>query len=213
VVDIDEESITRLGQWPWPHDRLAELTEKLGRLGDSAIVFDAVFPEPDRTSPAILVERWRADPAMAVLLPALANLPDNDMVFARALESSSTVLGLGLVARDGGINVKPKASFATVGLNPTGGLLRYSGMIGNLPVPQSAASGTAAFSVTANRDVVVRSLPLVALVGDMLVPSPPLEAIRVASGASTIIIRRDDQVGARLKNRFMAGEAALDFAA
>lgn len=150
---------------------------------------------------------------MAVLLPALANLPDNDMVFARALESSSTVLGLGLVARDGGINVKPKASFATVGLNPTGGLLRYSGMIGNLPVPQSAASGTAAFSVTANRDVVVRSLPLVALVGDMLVPSPPLEAIRVASGASTIIIRRDDQVGARLKNRFMAGEAALDFAA
>jgi adenylate cyclase len=30
VVDIDEESIERLGQWPWPRTDLAELNRRLG---------------------------------------------------------------------------------------------------------------------------------------------------------------------------------------
>ena len=29
VVDVDEESLRRIGQWPWPRDRLATLVEAL----------------------------------------------------------------------------------------------------------------------------------------------------------------------------------------
>src|SRR5690606_24640868 len=50
VVDIDEESIRALGQWPWPRDVLAEMVDRLGELGAATIAFDMVFPEPDRTS-------------------------------------------------------------------------------------------------------------------------------------------------------------------
>ncbi len=54
VVDIDEASLKTLGQWPWPRDRIALLTDRLTQLGAVAIGFDVLFPEPDRMSPAMI---------------------------------------------------------------------------------------------------------------------------------------------------------------
>ena len=47
IVDIDDESLTRLGQWPWPRTQVAELVRRLTDLGARVIVFDMVFSEPD----------------------------------------------------------------------------------------------------------------------------------------------------------------------
>ena len=55
VIDIDEESLRLLGQWPWPRTFLAELTDRLFALGAVTVGFDILFTEPDRTSPAALV--------------------------------------------------------------------------------------------------------------------------------------------------------------
>ena len=52
VVDIDDETIRRLGQWPWPRTDTARLTQALTDAGAAAIAFDVVFSEPDRTSPS-----------------------------------------------------------------------------------------------------------------------------------------------------------------
>src|SRR5215207_2400951 len=60
VVDIDEASLRAFGQWPWPRWRVAELVEKLGAMGAAAIVFDVVFPEPDRLSLAGVVTALQA---------------------------------------------------------------------------------------------------------------------------------------------------------
>ena len=57
VVDVDEASIKALGQWPWPRDMIADLTDRLGLLGAAAIVFDITFSEADRTSPSKILER------------------------------------------------------------------------------------------------------------------------------------------------------------
>ncbi len=51
IVDIDEESLRTLGQWPWPRTLVADLVEKLKGLGAVAIAFDILFPEQDRMSP------------------------------------------------------------------------------------------------------------------------------------------------------------------
>src|SRR5688572_9284152 len=74
VVDIDEAAIAALGQWPWPRTDLATLTRRLGEAGASAVVFDIVFSEADRTSPAAIAGRY-ADPAVQA---ALAGLPGHD---------------------------------------------------------------------------------------------------------------------------------------
>ena len=48
IIDIDEDSLKAIGQWPWPRTVLAELVDKLAANGAAAIGFDIVFPEPDR---------------------------------------------------------------------------------------------------------------------------------------------------------------------
>src|SRR5512134_759064 len=50
VVDLDEASLARLGQWPWPRYRVARLLEKIRGGGAAAVGLDIVFAEPDRTS-------------------------------------------------------------------------------------------------------------------------------------------------------------------
>ena len=51
IVDIDEKSMEKLGQWPWPRNRIADLITELTRLGAVVIAFDVVFSEPDRLNP------------------------------------------------------------------------------------------------------------------------------------------------------------------
>ncbi len=46
VVDIDEASLARIGPWPWPRQRLAELSAKLAAAGAGTQVFDIVLPDP-----------------------------------------------------------------------------------------------------------------------------------------------------------------------
>src|SRR5436305_12843702 len=72
IVDIDEESLRKLGQWPWPRTRVADLITNVTRLGAAAIAFDTVFSEPDRLSPALAAALYRSlDADTRNQLPAL----------------------------------------------------------------------------------------------------------------------------------------------
>src|SRR6185312_1225944 len=51
VVDIDDASLAKLGQWPWPRTVLAELIGRLNQQGPASIALDMGLAEPDRTSP------------------------------------------------------------------------------------------------------------------------------------------------------------------
>src|SRR6266481_1737407 len=59
IVDIDEKSLAKFGQWPWPRTRIADLITELTRLGSVVIAFDAVFSEPDRLNPDIVADTFR----------------------------------------------------------------------------------------------------------------------------------------------------------
>ena len=59
IVDIDEKSLAKLGQWPWPRTRLADLVTNLTTLGATVIAFDIVFAEPDRLNPGAAAETMR----------------------------------------------------------------------------------------------------------------------------------------------------------
>ena len=62
IVDIDDETIRRLGQWPWPRTDIAKLTQRLASAVSSAIAFDVVFAEADRTSPARIADSTHSMP-------------------------------------------------------------------------------------------------------------------------------------------------------
>src|ERR1700676_4402227 len=91
VVDIDEKSLTRLGQWPWPRTRIADLVANLTKLGAVVIAFDIVFAEPDRLNPDVAADTIRnLDDDTRAKLRAL---PSNDRIFADAMRRSRVVLG------------------------------------------------------------------------------------------------------------------------
>lgn len=52
VVTIDEESIDRLGRWPWPRAVHARLVRGLSKAGAKAVAFDSLFTEVDAENPA-----------------------------------------------------------------------------------------------------------------------------------------------------------------
>src|SRR3954447_26237503 len=106
VVDIDEASLNRFGQWPWPRDRMALLVNKLSEMGASAIAFDILFAEPDRMSPRNVVQDIPGiDPKL------LAQLADNDEIFAKAISGKPVVLGFAL-SNNGNRHPQVKAGFA-----------------------------------------------------------------------------------------------------
>ena len=51
IVDIDDSSLERIGQWPWPRTVVARLVTRLTELGAAVIVFDIVFAELGRDRP------------------------------------------------------------------------------------------------------------------------------------------------------------------
>lgn len=46
LVDINEDSLARVGPWPWPRQTMAKLSNQLAQEGVNLQVFDVVFPEP-----------------------------------------------------------------------------------------------------------------------------------------------------------------------
>src|SRR4051812_32607212 len=105
IVDIDEASLERLGQWPWPRTVLAALVERLREAGAAAIAFDIVFAEPDRTSPAQVVRQWNDAPELRRLV---ADLPDHDRLFAQAVGGGGVVTGF--IAGEAGERMRQPAA-------------------------------------------------------------------------------------------------------
>ena len=58
IVDIDERSLAKFGQWPWPRTRLADLITNLTTLGATVIAFDIVFASPTASIPAPRPKRF-----------------------------------------------------------------------------------------------------------------------------------------------------------
>ncbi len=100
VIEIDERSLARLGQWPWPRTLLADLIGAVLRYKPAAVGVDILMPEPDRLSPERLLARERArDP---VLAQRLETLPSSDDVLARVITGEPIVLGFVEAAENAG---------------------------------------------------------------------------------------------------------------
>lgn len=193
VVAIDEESIRRVGQWPWPRTEVGRLIEQLSGAGAAVIALDIVFAEPDRTSPAQLAARLpRADPA---LLAQIRRLPDNDAMFAKSVANTPVVAGYFLTPEASGGTVTAKGGFAVSGSPPDAALHNYAGAVAPLPAIQEAAKGTGFLTFAPDGDGIIRRVPLLAKAKDQVVPALSVEAIRVAQGAGSIMIKTSDGSG------------------
>jgi adenylate cyclase len=191
IVDIDDKSLAKLGQWPWPRTRIADMVANLTRLGAAVIGFDVIFAEPDRLNPGAAADTFRnLDEATREKLRAL---PSNDQIFADAIRRSRVVLGESgtseaLSELD---TTLPVTGLAMLGEPPQPFMSRFPGLLRNTPVLEKAASGRGLLTINPERDGIVRRVPMIMEAQGATMPSLTFEMLRVATGSDTILIKTD----------------------
>lgn len=92
VVDIDDISLSDLGQWPWPRYRTASLVQIVADSKPAAIGLDILFSEPDRTSLNNIKKTFKQDFNLDISITGVVpGLSDNDGYFGQVLSKTNAV--------------------------------------------------------------------------------------------------------------------------
>ena len=189
VLDIDENSLKEIGQWPWPRTVLGKLVDKT--YLSASLGFDIVFAEFDRTGSKELRKQYKDNLSLSNILN---EVPDNDDIFANSIRNHGTVV-LGAIPSNSLKNsFKTKFGLIEQGDDPRKFLQKYSGIQTNLDNLDKSAQGIGSMSI-GNNDSIIRRLPLFENINGSLVPSLGLEILRVAIGASTYQIKSSNASG------------------
>jgi serine phosphatase RsbU (regulator of sigma subunit) len=181
IVAIDEDALDARGQWPWPRNVVADLIRAVAQAGPAAVGVDLLFVEPDRSAPGA------------------------DALLAEALRGQKVVLGIaGLDHRDRRAPSPPRAAPVSQSSARELPLRRFEGHLQSRSEIDRAAAGRGLLSVD-SPDRVIRRVPLVARVDQVLVPALSLEMVRVAAGIAAL--RIDDRGGERVS--LLLGDLAI----
>jgi len=201
VIDIDEESLRRLGQWPWPRMLLAELVDRLAASGVAAVGLDVLFAEPDRTAPRNFLALWPQAANDPELRSELMRLPDPDQEFAAALSRANAVTAFVMIDSAVGReiatvpSVKDKAGFAEAGDPAIAFVASSTAAVPSLPVLDEAAAGNGSVNAVPDIDGTIRRVPLVLGLNGKLYPSLAAELLRVAQGAGSYVVKASGASG------------------
>lgn len=196
IIDIDDESLQKIGQWPWPRNILAQLLAKIRISGAAAVGVDFVFPEPDRLSPEQAVKVWPAGASLETVKTAIRDMESHDAIFAREISQGRVVMGF--VMRDlktHGELPKPRASIAFAGDDPKKFVPVYPSVLFSLPELHKQSMGDGFLNWIPDQDQVVRRVPLLVTAGGQIYPSLTVDALRVAQDAGTLIVKSSGASG------------------
>ena len=164
TVDIDEYTLDKFGQWPFPREIYGSIIQDIYERGAGLVVFNVLMPEQDRFQ--------------------------QDLTFSYYLYNYATVLPT--VASNKSKNDEPTTSVQVVGQDATGKVVEYPGIIANISALQHLAKGTGVVNTFPEVDGVVRRMPLVVGVNGKLHPALAVETVRVAAQDQRIQIKVGD---------------------
>ena len=92
IIDIDETSLSAVGQWPWPRYLLARLVKELSENRPAAMALDIILPEPDRSSLKNMHLQFKKDFGLDLGFTGVPpELQDNDLYLAYVFGQSGIV--------------------------------------------------------------------------------------------------------------------------
>ena len=187
-VDIDEASLARFGQWPWPRQYMAVLLQNIGLAEPLAIGVDILMSEDDRFN-ADAIERLGGLPEGSLV----EQLPDGDALLGEMLSYTPSVIAVSLTTAASANPPYLPATISVLGDSEIP-LLEADGLLS--PVEKVAQAPGAGFvSLSFERDSIVRHIPMVARFDDQLIPSLSAEMLRVAQGAGGHILKQAIDTG------------------
>jgi adenylate cyclase len=201
IVDIDEASLAEYGQWPWPRTVVAKLVEKLFEQGAAVVAFDVVFAELDRSSIGRVVNDLPLDERTLEMRRLATSFPDNDEIFAEAIRQGRVVTAFGFDIRGGAspprrqsgvVHNSGEKDASAVPRMIEQFLPRQPGAVKTVGILEAAAAGNGSVTTDVEGSL-VRRVPMLFRLGGQrsedLYPALAIEALRVALGASTYLVR------------------------
>ena len=204
IVAVDEKSLARYGQWPWPRTLVAQLVDRIAAARPAVLGVDIIFVEPDRLSLAPLAETI---PGLSdVARREMAKLPANEIALAAALRRLPVVLGVA-ANREGTPSRRPFRIplVRQIGADPRPFLLHFPVLVRSLATVTAGARSEGALVGDTDPDGILRRVPTFVVIEGHIVPSLALETLRIATraGAPAIVASRHGIVGVRLADRFI----------
>ena len=189
IVDVDERSLSAIGQWPWRRDVVGQLVTRLRDAGATVIALDIIFAEPDRHSQ---IGADRESPGAAAIAP--------DAELARILRDGQVILGYALTF-DATPHTHRRCVLHPIGIaivQPPGEtthepLFHASGAVCNLPRLSEAAAASGFLNAAPDSDGILRRVPLLAELDGRVYPALGVAAVSAATGGRHVALRVSNQ--------------------
>lgn len=212
IVDVDQASLTRYGQWPWPRHIVARLLKIVHDGQPDSVGIDILFAEPDRSSLKFVNRDLKADFGTELDISGLPpEAVDHDWALSRTLHRGSFYLGvMFLFGERNKIEVElPKSQLGVTFVSHKGeGVQSFpiaDGVVAAIPQLALAADGSGFVNAVPDTDGVIRRLPLFIQYDGTLYPSLALATYLRAKQGKTVVIESDPDGLISIK----AGEALV----
>jgi len=191
IIDIDEKSLGKFGQFPWNRTVFAKILDQLNTSEPKAIGFDIFFTEKDKQSPEEIIKSYGLIPSDVA---ELQNLKSPDDLFAEKLKESKSIIAVlgSNVPSHTNYDRKAKARFLSKGGDPFEFTYSYPFSIGSLEVLENNVKGLGSISFLDQLDGIIRSLPLIVQLNKKLYPTIGLEMVRVGEKQKNIYVELNE---------------------
>ena len=191
IIDIDEESLGKFGQFPWNRNVFAKILDQLNTSNPKAIGFDIFFTEKDKQSPDEIIKSYNLIPSDVA---ELQKLKGPDEIFSEKLKESKSIIAVlgSNVPSHSNYDRKAKAKFLSKGGDPKQFTYSYPYSIGSLEILEKDVKGLGSISFLDQLDGIIRSLPLIVQFNKKLYPTMGLEMVRVGSNQKNIYVELNE---------------------
>ena len=200
IIDIDEKSLGKFGQFPWSRSVFAKILENVNATNPKAIGFDVFFTEKDKQSPDEFLKAYNLIPTD---VSKIQNLKGHDQIFQEQLENSKSVTAVlgSNVPSHSNYDRKAKAKFLSKGGDPKNFTYSYPYSIGSLEMLEKSVKGLGSISFLDQTDGIIRSLPLIVQFEKKMYPTMGLEMIRVGGKQKNLYVEMNEVGITRISSR------------
>ncbi len=201
IVDVDDDTLNAVGQWPWPRYRTASLINALTSLSPTphevppaAIALDILFAEPDRTSLDTIRKSFQKDFGLDISFTGVPpGMDDNDGYLGSSIQSIKAVAAYFMYFH---MESKEMDEDLPNALEVTGSRNAISppvahGILCNTKSIQQGVMFGGFINALLDEDGILRSLPLLVSYKGKWFPGLSLAAVMRAQRIKTIHIEED----------------------